>query len=795
MNARDNIVSNALNNALDSIIQEVVTVFKDVAASDETESILEILKTATTPKFETAEELVRGVTQYLTHKIADKDHQINSLKVKLKWKEQEVAELIEASYNLQETADSCERSNALLAKETINLKIRHKEGQQQFIAINDHKDYLNTKIKVLEQKITKLSAENRDQTDQIQIFRKIINKQKKLNQPINPDLFARNINIQMSTEVVNKIEALIVDAASVLTSYRSLNINRRNKKVLATKKHTLNKVTDQYNELKLSSTEENIKLLKKLKGEIRKSKEYLELKLQDLSPVHTSDSETELVHLNSTSEEEESDNSEPQFGNNLSTPQNQNQNKTPIVNSGESKTKETSSTFASSQTPNKETKRNNNLNTSTIKLNDIKPHNVPEQQHIIQNPIQFQPENIQLENMALNRFDIINRRVIANVQMFEGGSGPHVEDQLDAFLTNCDYVLQSLNGDEEIQYFMGGLKTRFAKDAYQLINNANMQTYGELKILLKDTYKPEKTMAELNHAFYNCRQKPDEKTSNYFRRLQTILNEAKKIIRIRFPQHTEGLIQNQEIEAMNVFKRGTINPGLGQHLLLSPATTMAELELAAKTYEDAEKQVASGFFHMGSNAQALTVNQYNNNNNYGYTNRTAGHNNMQHNHPGQNYNSNGNYQRQGYHYPSYPVQQQYNQQRDPRRNGNYSQNQNRSIPIGNNRNSSNNQPSCYLCGNTGHFQSNCALANKMCSRCKAWDHTLNFCPQNFNNNNGSITRPNELLEQPRIYCDNCGACGHEIQNCTLPQKPSTSTGIRDSGNERVQVKDARTPAP
>lgn len=51
-----------------------------------------------------------------------------------------------------------------------------------------------------------------------------------------------------------------------------------------------------------------------------------------------------------------------------------------------------------------------------------------------------------------------------------------------------------------------------------------------------------------------------KKTSNYFRR--------------NFSEYTEGLIQSQEIGGINVFKSGTVNLGLSQHLLFSPAATV-----------------------------------------------------------------------------------------------------------------------------------------------------------------------------------------------------------------------------
>lgn len=241
---------------------------------------------------------------------------------------------------------------------------------------------------------------------------------------------------------------------------------------------------------------------------------------------------------------------------------------------------------------------------NTPNSNNVEKHNIsklaqkasasvisaPSIQHqpLQQQPIHQQPANIPLENMA-NRFDIVNKRINANIPRFEGG--PYVEEHLVTFLKNCDFVLDSLDGDAiDIGHFMVGLRNRFEKDAYQLIINSNVVTYEALKKLLRETYKPEKTLAEINHAFFNCKQSPDEQMTTFFRRLHTLLNESKRLLTAKFPHNNEGLIQNQEEEAINVFKRGITNKGLKQHLLMSPAATLADLEIEAKAYENAEKQ-------------------------------------------------------------------------------------------------------------------------------------------------------------------------------------------------------------
>lgn len=82
----------------------------------------------------------------------------------------------------------------------------------------------------------------------------------------------------MSAEIIDNIESLIQEASSVLTSYRTLPINRRNKVVHATKQQKLTEIIETYNQLKSENTEGTKELLKELKSEINKSKKYLEQK-------------------------------------------------------------------------------------------------------------------------------------------------------------------------------------------------------------------------------------------------------------------------------------------------------------------------------------------------------------------------------------------------------------------------------------------------------------------------------------------------------------------------------------
>lgn len=236
MTARDAVVSNTLDDALDSIIHETITVFREVAGSEEIESILHLLKEATTPKYVTTEELVRGVTEYLTtkirefeNKIADKQQQINSLKSKLKSTKREISELIEASDNLQESANSGEWKNNLLSTENNKFKQELIEGKQQLKFITQQRNCLERKIKLLEENVIRLSANNKDQAESLENL-KIIDRQKGSPQPIYLDFLGGGKFFQMN-QVTRKHNISNKQTQQDRAFCKALKINRNRKRI------------------------------------------------------------------------------------------------------------------------------------------------------------------------------------------------------------------------------------------------------------------------------------------------------------------------------------------------------------------------------------------------------------------------------------------------------------------------------------------------------------------------------------------------------------------------------------
>lgn len=802
MNHINKLENKILDEVFDSITKELVSLLNEVATKEDISAIQQLLLCAEDPKHVITEQLVSEATKYLISKFAkfknqvtDKELEINCLKTRLATTERHITELLADSLELQDTLETTENSRSTLAWENTKFGIFNKKIKEQL-------EILERQVANLEEEKSKFENHENQQSNPLQLL-KIEEIQ------TSSKICSCRAGTLMSVKINDQLNKLQEQADDIRVSYRKTGLNLRDITLLNEKREELRELLVAYNTLKPDITPENQVAQLKVENEIKKTLDYFEEKEKELQKK-----------------------SEPN-------------------------SKEEQST-------------NSKVAASASTIQTRSKQELLASQRIV-TPVRQQDQSELISTMA-NRFDIVNKRVIANIPKFEGGQGAHVEDQLDSFITNCDYVLESLdNNDEDRRIFFAGLKNRFEKDAYHLVVNANVTTYEQLKAMLNATYKPKKTMAEVNQAFYNCRQQSGERTSNYFRRLQTHLNDCKKLHRAKFPENNDALINNQELEAINIFKRGATNAGLRQHLILNGATTLAELEIAARAYEDAEKQIMSGFFHEENNAQVFAINSNGNNGgnqnttnnsnsfpkayyNQGYSNnqdnytvsrnnnqqrqdqRNVGHNynndNQNYNIQGrnydeqrqnynnsgqnynyqnqnnqrrnydsrrrndnnrdQNYNNERNYQRQGYQYPTNSAYQNSNNQGDYMQND-YSQNRNVSRHPDNER--SKGAPICNLCGNSGHNQDSCALNTKMCYRCKSWDHTISSCPKNsYNNNENKAAGLTDSLEPPRIYCDNCGACGHEIHNCPLTQRPSTSAGIQESGNGRVQVKDARTSA-
>lgn len=444
------------------------------------------------------------------------------------------------------------------------------------------------------------------------------------------------------------------------------------------------------------------------------------------------------------------------------------------------------------------------------------------------------------EVVVMERFDIVNKRVIANIQVFNGGTGENVRNELKIFLDNCKFVQNSLEDTQaDRTHFLAGLKSRFRGDAYELVKKSNPITFDLLETLLLDTYLPERTLAEVSQALYSCKQNVGETTRCFLRRLKNQLADIKALLERMFPANNQALIAYQEQEAIDIFKRGTRNAGLRQHLLLSAAGTLNDLGAAAKLYEDAERKLRTNPMETNTAAQVNAVtqeynrdyignyqsnnlnnqdvfqhrqdnrqgnyqrgdndNQFQNNykRNQYQRNYTSGQfqNNFQRNYPNEHFQNNNqqgrinnqrpgeygrNFQNSGYR-NYYPQNQQYNQVQFD-----YTQNQ-RNFRGDSNYQRTNQQPQsmgnnsvCELCGNKGHNVINCALKEKMG---RNWNNTPNHDKQISDN-----------LNQAAVFCEGCGLAGHKMDQCPTLRQSQRDQAASFSGNEAVQVKSANQSA-
>lgn len=391
--------------------------------------------------------------------------------------------------------------------------------------------------------------------------------------------------------------------------------------------------------------------------------------------------------------------------------------------------------------------------------------------------LKFNPEHInnqinQVQPIMAN-FDVVNKRVNANIPLFSGGSGETVRSELNFFLDISDFVMNSLEQNDDIAAnFLSCLKGRLRGIAYEIVKKANPVTFDNLKTVLRELYLPKKTISEVNQALYSCKQKSNEPTREFVIRIKGHLEEAKALLREKFPEHNISLLANIEAEAINVFKRGAFNVGMKHYLLLNDAATLNELATAAYLYEDTERQVSAGLVYQ---AQASPINTVYGNNNNNRVGQNMGYNQFNR----QQYNNNNQYS-------NYRGQNFSNQQNTKQMHNGYN-NRNRSVQDNYGRNFQGNnmryQYKCGLCGNSGHTDQFCALGRK-CPNCKTWDHSIKYCPYN--------NKKFEKEDNGFVFCENCGMRGHISDKCPAQKNHSNSNEV--SGKVLVQAKDMRASA-
>lgn len=149
-------------------------------------------------------------------------------------------------------------------------------------------------------------------------------------------------------------------------------------------------------------------------------------------------------------------------------------------------------------------------------------------------------------------------------------------------------------GTPEINIFFAGIKLKLIDQAYELIKSTSLTTYEEFKNLLIKTYLPKISINELKQLFYNCAQGFDEPTSEYLMRLRDHLYEIIETHAEKFGRN-EAIIDVFQLEAVDIFKRGSNNTGLKSHLILDESRSLTELEITINKYENAEKEISNGF--------------------------------------------------------------------------------------------------------------------------------------------------------------------------------------------------------
>lgn len=771
MNANATQKINALTSAIDSIFREILALFADVASRHDSLKAEQILTQSDKSRAEATEELVAQVSKYIQNKINDlnnslTEHQqeINQLEKDKNLLQIQNEELTAELTDLNNQVRKCEDSKENLLKKHRELREVLARANIDITSLTKKNREYATKVKHLEITITKLESTEKLQIKQL---KSLSQKRDKLES-------------QMSIATKTTLIELRTEAKRIADSYSKYNKNKR----------TLNVWNKRFEELRvtiklfqsLEIDENNKSLAIETQTEIENTHKYLKEKKQELPPL-TSVEESIL-------DSDESDDSSSSIDNIVGCKTDDHleleHKHTSTVKANEPELPKLESSAIS------QTLHGNTLN-SNNKVNGEQSEPKTERTS------NSQQSTIEVKDRIMADYDKIMRRITHAIPVFTG-EGPSVRNDLLQFLDCCEGIFASLGGGaEEINIFWTQLKFRFKGDAYDLINRSDVKDLKQLGELLKNTYLPKQNLGGITAEMMRAKQRQNESITEYARRLNALLNDCKNLIRKTYDKENEALITEKEMDAIRTFKRGIANERVRTFIRMSDKTGFTDLIKLATKFEEEEQynnsqecdenninrrnhqscNVASG--NGNTNEQRYNNRSYNQYDkpdteryngdrgyNYNYDNR----NNFRNN--GNGYLNNRNNNAQG----------GYNNYRNQNRN-NFGPNNHRQDYDNNQRNNNHNNYSnyvCNYCGESGHQKHNCPVLQdkKYCLHCKQEGHLAINCERN--------------PQQINAYCDNCGAFGHAPANCTINNRASSSATSPPSGNENVQVKDAKTSA-
>lgn len=707
-----------LRNTIEAINKEIGDLLIDIIPTSEIGNIQHILKNFEN-NWESADELARESAHFikqqwnqLTNTIEEKDTEINCQKNK----QGKTSELLNSAYvELERVATEADTYKKLIKEKVI----KEKEKNREILFL---KDQANKFEKSLEQNknelkhVTCITIELKEKIKQCNRLKSKVYKKKgahtknKSTDEIHLESNVREESLTQNSmsEKINLLNTIKSECEKNLRQFQRKNSGQRNLKELLERARVNSELAKKFSDLDYKQTDlsKHCKEHLECAALLTRATNYFEKKIKLPSP------ESSLDEILISSDEESDIINQP-----------------PITSTPES-----------------------NYN---IPAAHIEPgRSLATELQTAQNQIQ---ENLEQEPARMDPYDVAIKRINALIPNFSGESNTNKKFELQRFLDCCDGVHQSFAADsQELNHFLAALKTKFIGPAYGLVNSAEINSYAELKRLLTETYLPKKSMAELNKLFYGCTQGLEEPTSEYFRRLKGHLHEIMENLTATFGANPI-LRQTQEVEAVNIFKRGSNNIGLRRQLIMDTSATLAELEVVVNQYEKAEKQITAGMSFDIKEERINTVGQPPQQRSYNSPQYNQNENRRQ-----SAYNSNNQsfYEARG----RPQINNNMLNHRFVKPNNNYNAQYNSERPQWQEKNTVGFNDSqqkqmaanrkCEICNNFGHGHWECGMLKRMCSICKSFDHTISRCPHNINNQPRSYRETANQLHQSQNYGNN-----------------------------------------
>lgn len=523
-----------LIQALDLIRKDCIEVFRDISTYETYSQLLKNISYDKTGFSEQTERIICGIIKYIRNHInqieaekADSIEKLNHQKKILKLLEKQHNELIEEN----------DKNNEKLVEaqlETAELKKKNKTINRKYIderAFNEDSDNL---IENLREEIKNLEQENqrrvREKKNLQEEIKNLKDKIKKSNERFIQEHQRSAIPISlMNLSTIRELYGLKEKTKEIIKKYNKTRRILRTKAQRNNVSEQLQKIIENFQQIRESITPEIKEIYTEQLKEVKQAIEKSQFKLKIIDQTGGVNNSTIEYAVDSDDSESESDTEESDIE--------------PI------------------QT---ETDAHNN-NAST-------PQNSP----------------TNCTKMA-KLFDEVNRRINDQIPIFTGLQGTVTITQ---FLEQCDYVLESLGTEETAkQIFYKGLRSRFRGTAYELINANKIETYTELKSVLKRSYDHQHSIPELEEMFITCSQMSNESILGYYTRISNILTQIQNALKIKFPADNKALLDSQEIKAVNIFKRGVYNLNLKQYLLIIKTSKLKEIWETATEYEELAQEV------------------------------------------------------------------------------------------------------------------------------------------------------------------------------------------------------------